>query len=371
MKKLSFIFILAIVLTSCSSSKYSDLGDGLYADIQTTKGDMIVKLFYNQTPITVANFVSLAEGTNTYVSDTLKGKLYYDGVTFHRVIKDFMIQTGDPTGTGSGNPGYKFKNEIVDSLKHDKKGMVSMANAGPDTNGSQFFITHKATPFLDGKYSIFGEVVAGLGVIDSIANVETSQDPANKDRPIDTVKVNHVQIVRVGKEAKSFDASKVFEDYFAEEAERQKAIEDAKKEIASEFEAQKEEAQSSESGLHYIYIKEGTGEKPKVGQTALIDYAGYFENGNVFDTSILDIAEKFGNVNPGKLDRGLYKPAPMVISPDATLIPGFKEGIMMMKVGDKLRLFIPSYLAYGDSGYGPIPPKTDLVFDLEMTGIQE
>lgn len=371
MKKLSYLFILAIVLTSCSSSKYSDLGDGMYADIQTNKGDMVVKLFYKQTPVTVANFVSLAEGTNTYVIDSLKGKPYYDGVIYHRVIKDFMIQGGDPTATGSGNPGYKFKDEIVDSLKHDKKGILSMANAGPGTNGSQFFITHKETPFLNGKHTVFGEVVEGIAVVDTIANVKTSQDPMTKDKPIEDVIINHIQIVRNGKEAKNFDAAEVFAGSFAEAEEALKALEETKKAIAAEFVAQKEEAESTDSGLQYLMIEEGDGEKPAVGQTALINYTGYFEDGNIFDTSSIEIAEKFGNVNPGKRDRGLYAPAPMPISPDATIIPGFKEGLMMMSVGDKVRLFIPSYLAYGEAGYGPIAPNTNLVFDLEMIGIQE
>ncbi|WP_417444288.1 peptidylprolyl isomerase [Joostella sp.] len=371
MKKLSYLFILAIVLTSCSSSKYSDLGDGMYADIQTNKGDMVVKLFYKQTPVTVANFVSLAEGTNTYVIDSLKGKPYYDGVIFHRVIKDFMIQGGDPTATGSGNPGYKFKDEIVDSLKHDKKGILSMANAGPGTNGSQFFITHKETPFLNGKHTVFGEVVEGIAVVDTIANVKTSQDPMTKDKPIEDVIINHIQIVRNGKEAKNFDAAEVFAGSFAEAEEALKALEETKKAIAAEFVAQKEEAESTDSGLQYLMIEKGDGEKPAVGQTALINYTGYFEDGNIFDTSSIEIAEKFGNVNPGKRDRGLYAPKPMPISPDATIIPGFKEGLMMMSVGDKVRLFIPSYLAYGEAGYGPIAPNTNLVFDLEMIGIQE
>ena len=371
MKKLSFIFILAAVLVSCSTSKYPDLGDGLYADIQTNKGDMVVKLFYKQTPVTVGNFVSLAEGTNTYVIDSLKGKPYYDGVIFHRVIKDFMIQGGDPTGTGSGNPGYKFKDEFVDSLKHDKKGILSMANAGPKTNGSQFFITHKETPFLNGKHTVFGEVVEGLAVVDTIANVKTSQDPMTRDRPIDSVIIKHIEIIRNGKDAKGFDAAKVFAASFAEAAEAKKAIEKTKSDIAAEFAAQKEKAETADSGLKYLMIKEGDGEKPKVGKTALVEYTGYFEDGNVFDTSSLEIAEKFGNVNPAKRDRGMYQPAPMPISPDATIIPGFKEGLMMLKVGDKVRLFIPSYLAYGEAGYGPIAPNTDLVFDLEMVGVQE
>ena len=180
--------IVAIALTGCKS-QYSELGDGIFADIQTTQGDIIVQLEYEKTPFTVANFITLAEGTSPFVSDSLKGKPYYDGIIFHRVIKDFMIQTtGDPTGTGRGNPGYKFMDEFNDSLKHDKKGILSMANSGPVTNGSQFFITHKETPFLDGRHTVFGHVVEGIDVVDSIASVETSQEQMTKDKPLVDVK---------------------------------------------------------------------------------------------------------------------------------------------------------------------------------------
>lgn len=366
MKQFNLILILALFLTSCSSSKYGDLGDGIFADIQTNKGDIVVKLYYQQTPVTVANFVSLAEGTNTHVADSIKGKRYYDGVIFHRVIKDFMIQGGDPTGEGSGNPGYKFTDEIVDSLKHDKKGILSMANAGPGTNGSQFFITHKETPFLDGKHTVFGETVVGLDIVDSIATVETGA----QDRPVDSVIIKHVEIIRNGKDARKFDALAVMDDYFAEEAEAQKQLEKIKKGLATEFEAQKSEAQRTDSGLLYIVLEEGNGTKPKTGDMAMIHYAGYYEDGNLFDTSVLEIAKKFDNVNPQKESRGMYRPMTLEVSPDAGIIPGFKEGIMLMEEGSKIRLFIPYYLAYGEAGYGPIPPKTDLVFDLELTEIQ-
>ena len=159
-----FILTITVALASCKSFQYNDLGDGLYADIKTNKGDIIVRLEHEKTPITVASFVSLAEGKNPFVDNKYKDKPYYDGIIFHRIIKDFMIQGGDPTGTGTGSPGYNFKDEINDALVHDKKGILSMANSGPATNGSQFFITHKATPFLNGKHTVFGEVVEGLNI---------------------------------------------------------------------------------------------------------------------------------------------------------------------------------------------------------------
>ena len=211
MRKVVFGLIASILIfTGCKTGKYADLGDGIFADIQTTKGEIVVKLYQDATPVTVANFVSLAEGNSEFVEEKFKGKPYYDGLIFHRVIKDFMLQGGCPDGTGRGNPGYKFKDEFVDTLKHSKKGLLSMANSGPTTNGSQFFITHKPTPWLDGKHTVFGEVIKGMEVVDSIANVKT----VPQDKPEVDVVMNKVQIIRNGKVAKKFDANEVMGDYF-------------------------------------------------------------------------------------------------------------------------------------------------------------
>ncbi|MCH1471864.1 MAG: peptidylprolyl isomerase, partial [Flavobacteriaceae bacterium] len=192
-----FTGILFITLASCSPK----LEDGLYAKVDTNKGEIQLKLTFDKTPVTVANFVSLAEGTNRQVDSTFTEKAYYDGLIFHRVIADFMIQGGDPTGTGQGGPGYKFDDEIVSDLKHDGPGILSMANAGPGTNGSQFFITHKETPWLDGKHTVFGRVIEGQSVVDSIAQNDT---------------IIAVHIIRKGKEARKFDAAATFENYFLE-----------------------------------------------------------------------------------------------------------------------------------------------------------
>ncbi|MCB0373650.1 MAG: peptidylprolyl isomerase [Muricauda sp.] len=368
MKKSLFILtMISMAFFGCKSSKYADLGDGIFADIQTTKGDIIVKLEYQKTPVTVANFVSLAEGNSPFLDDEFKDKKFYDGIIFHRVMKDFMIQGGDPTGSGSGSIGYTFKDEFNDSLKHSRKGILSMANRGPKTNSSQFFITHKETPWLDGKHTVFGEVVKGLEVVDSIANVKTG--PGN--RPVVNVVMNHVEIVRNGKDAKKFDAIKIMTDYFEEAKQEEAAFNKMKEDLAAEFASQMAEAEETPSGLKILTIKKGDGEQPKIGQMALVNYAGWLSNGELFDTNIQEIAEKFNQLNPGRRDQGGYAPFPMSYSPDAQLAAGFREGLLTMKVGDKLRLFIPPHLGYGDYDYGPIPGGSTIVFDIEVVGIEE
>ncbi|MEN8790125.1 MAG: peptidylprolyl isomerase [Flavobacteriaceae bacterium] len=366
------ITLVLISLSSCKSSKYTDLADGIYADIQTSRGDIIIKLEHEKTPVTVANFIALAEGTNPFVSDEYKEKQYYNGVTFHRVIQDFMIQGGDPTGTGSGNPGYRFKDEINDSLTHYKAGILSMANAGPKTNGSQFFITHKETPFLDGRHTVFGEVISGMEVVDTIARVKTYQEANRKDKPVVDVVMNSVEIVRKGKDAKKFDAVEILTDYFGEEERLLEEMKKVKNDFVTEVTQQKIEAEELPSGLKIKVIKEGQGQMPKTGDSILVNYAGWLSNGVLFDSSIEAVAEKYGNLEQiSRVHRDGFTPIPMAYSPDAPLIPGFKEGLLRMKVGDKHRLFIPSHLGLGPQGGGPIPPNSELIFDLEIVEIIE
>ncbi|TYP72870.1 peptidylprolyl isomerase [Aquimarina intermedia] len=372
MKKLNLLFlaVLTLIISSCEE-KYPDLKDGMYAEIITNKGTAVAELFYKETPMTVANFVSLAEGNNTKVDSAYQGKKFYNGIIFHRVIKDFMIQTGDPLGTGSGDPGYKFPDEIVDSLTHDNKGILSMANSGPNTNGSQFFITLKATPWLDGKHTVFGEIVEGQEVVDSIGTVTTKI----ADKPETDVKMLEVNIIRKGKDAKSFDSEAVFSDRIKqieeETAEKERIQKEKSEKIAARYSELKTKAEKLESGLEIVFINKGEGKQPKIGDVVLVNYEGYFADGTAFDTNIADKAKELGVFNERRAaDPRGYAPMPVPYSPDAQMIAGFKEGIQQMKVGDKAVLFLPAHLAYGERGQGPIPPNTDLIFELEITDIQ-
>lgn len=345
--------------------------EGIFATISTTKGDITLQLEYQKTPITVANFIALAEGKNAFVTDEkLKGKPFYDGLKFHRVIKDFMIQGGDPAGNGSGGPGYAFKDEFTD-LKFDKEGILAMANSGPKTNGSQFFITHKDTPWLNGKHTIFGHVTQGMNVVNAIA-----QDDV----------IKKITITRKGTLAKQFDAPKVFSDYYVNQAEdaRKQVLADAA--IATEnkrvyFEkygtvisakkaylaAAKASATTTTSGLAYKIVKKGSGVKPADGSTFYFHYAGYFEDGTLFDSSYEDIAKAYGKYDANRAGQNGYQPFPFQAGTKDGMIPGFLEVLKLLSFGDKAVVFIPSKLAYGERGAGGvIAPNTNLIFELEM-----
>ena len=374
MKRVSILFVCAILLglVSCKED-YPDLEDGLYAEFNTNNGSFVAELYYKETPTTVANFVSLAEGeSHSMLDSTYKGKKFYDGLIFHRVIKDFMIQGGDPKGTGSGDPGYKFPDEIVDTLSHTTKGTLSMANAGPGTNGSQFFITLAPTQWLDGKHTIFGKVVEGQTVVDSIGQVKTVAG----DKPEKDVVLESVKIIRKGKDAKNFNAVKVFEAKLAEakaEDEKKAAATAAiKKENADKFSSLKADTKELESGVKIHYLKKGEETKIPQGSTVMVNYAGYFEDGTLFDTSWEDVAVQNGALNIAKRDQGGYQPMPTKYGPDAPMIPGFRDGLAAMNVGDRAVIYIPSHLGYGERGAGGIiPPNTDLIFEIEIVKIQE
>jgi cyclophilin/fkbp-type peptidyl-prolyl cis-trans isomerase len=359
------------VFFSCNSQKkaYKDLGDGLFADIETTKGHIVVKLNYKEVPTTVANFVTLAEGKNNFVKVEYKGKPFYNGTIFHRVIDGFMIQGGDPTGTGMGDPGYRFEDEFVPSLKHSKKGILSMANSGPNTNGSQFFITQVPTPHLDGRHTVFGETVKGEEVIDAIAKA-----PRNgQDRPNEDIKIKNITIIANGKDAQKFDAVKVFDNYFKSVAEREKEKEERVKRASAKFleeiKVQEPQAKVLPSGVKIFTINNGEGKQPKQTEFAMVNYAGYLRNGALFDSNIKEVEESYGKYQAMREQQNGYQPIPFPYTPSAQLIPGFKEALLTMKVGDKIRVFIPATLGYGEAGAGDvIPPNSDLIFDIEITG---
>ncbi len=360
-----FLSIIAL-LFSCKNTEpapaETKLSDGMYAEITTNKGKILLQLEYQKTPLTVANFVTLAEGNNEMVIGERKGKPFYDGLKFHRVIKNFMIQTGDPNGNGSGGPGYKFADEITD-LKHDSAGILSMANAGPGTNGSQFFITHKATPHLDGLHTVFGHVIEGQDVVNLIENGD---------------QMISVKIIRIGKDAKKFKAEKVFKEYYEKALERQKIEAEKEKKLAEEagkariekveaIKQLKSSGKKTQSGLVYRIDEKGTGKKPLPGSQVYLDYSGFLEDGTLFDSSDAETAKKYGNYIPQKFAAGAYKPIPFKAGTKSGMIPGFIEAIEQMSIGDKIIVYIPAHLAYGERGAGRvIPPNANIVFEIKM-----
>lgn len=336
MKKIVILTLALIGFSNLGFSQEKKV-EGIFAEFNTSKGKITVQLEYQKTPITVANFMTLAEGKNSQITGALKGKPFYDGLKFHRVISDFMIQGGCPKGDGSGDPGYKFDDEFVADLKHSGKGILSMANAGPKTNGSQFFITHKATPHLDGRHTVFGHVTSGLEVVDKIVKDDV---------------INSVKIIRIGKDAKKFNAEKVFTDYFAKKAEADKI--EAEKQKAAKEKALLEfaNATTTASGLKYIVLQQGSGNKPVATSNVKVHYTGMFLDGKVFDSSV-----QRGET----IDFGLNQ-----------VIKGWTEGVQLMPEGSKYKFYIPSDLAYGERGAGGvIPPNTDLIFEVELIKINQ
>lgn len=359
----AFIF-LSLSLGSCQT-KYPDLDKGLYAEFITSKGTFVAKLYHDQTPLTVSNFVGLAEGTNGMVSEEFKGKKFYNGLTFHRVMDNFMIQGGDHLANGTGNPGYRFPDEFVDTLKHTGPGILSMANGGPDSNGSQFFVTLAPTPWLDGKHSVFGEIVMGQDVVNAIGKVETTKPG---DKPVTPVVINEVNIINKGS-VKVASFTEAMEKIESDKKEKEEAIKKVAAEKMKEFQALEEQAETRESGLKVYYNKRGKGQKPAEGTKILMNYAGYFADGNLFDSNILERAEMYQVVNEARKAANAYVPSEADYSKDAKLVPGFREGLLELSYGDKVTIFVPSHLGYGANGYpGFIPPNTDLVFELELVG---
>lgn len=331
-----FLF-LAMTETLLSAPADAALGNGLFARIATTRGDIVVRLEYQKTPLTVCNFVALAEGK----MKTSKTGPFYNGLRFHRVIADFMIQGGDPSGNGSGGPGYRFPDEFHPSLRHDGPGVLSMANAGPGTNGSQFFITHVKTPWLDGKHSVFGKVVQGQDVVNAIKQGD---------------RINSITIIRNGPEAQAFKGDQAAFDQLLKEATAANAAKAKAKRDGdlAQIKSKYPNASLSSSGIHYIIQKPGTGDKPSRGQLVALNYKGMLLSGKVFDGSDFQGGPLEFQVGQGKV------------------IPGWEETLMDMQLGEKRLVVIPPELAYGDQsvGNGLIPANSFLVFEMELLRIR-
>lgn len=352
-KSILFALLLLTSLYSCKKEEKNNLPDGLYTKIETNKGTIILSLDYKKAPVTVANFVTLAEGKNEFITnENIKNRPFYDGLKFHRVIKEFMIQGGDPLGTGSGDTGYKFKDEITD-MTFNKGGILAMANSGPATNSSQFFITHVATPWLDGKHTIFGHVVDnGMDVVNKI-----DQDDS----------IIKVTIIRNGEAAKKFDAVKTFQNYFTEEATKNQKTKIAFDQKAAYFADLKTKATKTPSGLQYVITTKSGQKKPATNTNVLIHYAGFLENGTLFDSSMQEVAKTFGKYDANRAVQNGYEPMPFQIGQKDGLIPGFIEGIEKLSFGDKAVIFIPSHLGYGEAGAGAvIPPNANIIFEIEL-----
>ena len=383
MKKLILLLSIALVLTtSCNSvaNQYQDIGEGLFAEFNTNMGTMVVKLSYDKTPITVANFVALAEGNHPDVDSIHLGLPFYDGLIFHRVMNNFMIQGGDPEGNGRGGPGYSFPDEFDESLMHDKPGILSMANSGPATNGSQFFITETPTPHLNNKHSVFGEVVIGLEVQDSISNVETGV----ANRPISDIIIKKLNILRNGDDAKQFDAVNVWNLELTKLVEKNRLLEEEKektrltnqvkgKDKAISFlptlNNYKAKSKKLKSGLRTFNITKGNGIKPKQGDNVNLFYELYDTKANLIDSNSKECEEAYGKYSSEKELRGRYSAMPMQLSPDAQMITGFKEAVGTMKVGDKVFAYLPSSIGYGAQGSGMIKPNQDLIFIITMVSV--
>ncbi|MFC6096123.1 peptidylprolyl isomerase [Flavobacterium qiangtangense] len=308
--------------------------NGIYAKFNTPKGAILVKLTHDKTPGTVGNFVALAEG-NLENKSRPQGKPFYDGLKFHRVIPDFMIQGGCPQGTGTGGPGYQFDDEFHPELKHNRPGVLSMANSGPGSNGSQFFITHIPTDWLDNKHTVFGHVVEGQDVVDAVAQGDEIQS---------------IEIIREGEEAKAWNAVEAFRTFEGSRAKREAKV---KEEAEAKMEKLAAGFDKTESGLRYKMIQKGNGKKAENGKTVSVHYTGQLEDGKVFDSSY-----------PRK------KPIEFPLG-KGNVIEGWDEGIALLQVGDKARFVIPSHLGYGSRGAGgAIPPNATLIFDVELMDVK-
>ena len=385
MKIYIYSFIIVILAVGCTPAKYNGLKEGLYAEIQTNKGDVLLELYAEDAPMTVANFVSLAEGTNTKVTDSIQGKKYFDGIRFHRVVNNFIIQGGDPTETGRGTAGYRFGDEFTKDVNgkllhiHGDAGMLSMANGGPESNGSQFFITHRAIPHLDGKHTVFGKTVVNSLQLNTLKL--QIKDSLKRKNAIDSLRmsvVNSIQqfdtiftvkIIRIGAVANAFKAGEVFDNEFIKYAEgkkdRNKKAKDADEERFSKYlenratflaKMNESKAIKTASGLRILKLTSNpSGKKVVTNKPIKAHFTLYIADGTKIQSTL-----DSGNPFVFQLDDA-----------EKPMITGFKEGAATLRVGEKARLFIPYYIGFGEAKYGPFPAKSDLVFEVEILEIGE
>lgn len=351
MKKLIIVFVIFIFLFLSCVNESALKDDGIYAIFYTNMGNFICKLFYEKTPITVGNFISLAEGTKDFIDPKTKEKVkrpFYNGLIFYGVIKDKIIQGGCPLGIGNGTPGYKFADEFDESLKHDSEGVMSMSNDGfPNSNGSRFYFALVPLPFLDGKNTIFGKVVSNIDTLKKISRVRVDDDY----KPYNDVFIKKIKIIRKGQKAKEFDEETAFKKNeetlirYNEEKEKKRL------ELFKELGIKEDKIITTKIGLKYFIKKNGNGRIPNRGDLIKVHYTGYLEDGTVFDSS-------YQRNKPIETLIGVGK-----------VIPGWDEAFLTMKEGEKRVLILPDYLGYGEYGNPPIPPNATLIFDVELLSV--
>ncbi len=314
-----------------------ELTDGLYARLVTNRGEILVDLAYRRAPLTVTNFVGLAEGRLN--SSRGAGTRFYDGLTFHRVVEDFVIQGGDPVANGTGGPGYKFPDEFHPQLRHDRAGTLSMANSGPHSNGSQFFITLAEAPWLDDRHSVFGYVVAGQDVVESIQQGD---------------RIEAVEIVRRGEGALRFhpgqrDFDRLVEEVRSRAAEAQAA---ERREAVRLIAERWPEAVSTESGIFYVIQRAGEGAVIDEGSAVTLHYDAY----------LLDSDQPFESTRT--ID-------PVIVTAgEGRLLPGWEESLLTMRPLERRTIILPPELAFGSGGAGAkVPPDAFVVFDIEIISV--
>jgi cyclophilin family peptidyl-prolyl cis-trans isomerase len=353
MRKLLLLFLTVSLLAGLSCSK-AEYPEGLYAELHTNKGLIVLSLEFDKTPMTVAHFIGLTEGRID--NDALpEGVPFYDGTKFHRVVPGHVIQAGAPVTEGDGRLGYMFPNEIHPDLSHNRAGMVGVANGGPHTNGSQFYITLGDRSYLDGDYTVFGEVIQGMDVISKIIQGDV---------------IKTIRIIRIGKQAKRFRSdTQAFLDLKLRVQNRVKEQAEKKEiEESATIDERWPEAVEEESGSRYVIIQEGEGETARTGNKIRVRYTGEVLEGQKF----------FSTVDGNPSDEQPAEEFIMELGKNR-VNSGLDQALNQMREGEKRILILPSRLAYGTGGFYAkerkgkkrfvISPNSTLVYEVELLGI--